>query len=101
MNLSIAAVLQVADLRSERAVSEAPAPVKNVSTRSKVGYFISTSIEQPLMYVPPLQIKQDGMTDSQREQAQLDTLFDASQTFLPVSHLNPRATLTSPNDSEC
>lgn len=37
------------------------------------------------MYVPPLQIKQDGMTDSQREQAQLDTLFDVSQILLPRS----------------
>lgn len=52
------ATLELLDLRPDgmKILSEAPAPVKNVSTRSK--------------------IKQDGMTDSQREQAQLDTLFD-------------------------
>ncbi|GAA5963348.1 hypothetical protein JCM8115_000985 [Rhodotorula mucilaginosa] len=50
--------LEMLNLRPDgmKLLSEAPAPVKNVSTRSK--------------------IKQDGMTDSQREQAQLDTLFD-------------------------
>lgn len=62
---------------------------------------ISTSIDQPLMYVPPLQIKQDGLTDSQREQAQLDTLFDVSPTCLSISNPNPKATLISPNYSEC
>ncbi|TKA54281.1 hypothetical protein B0A53_03373 [Rhodotorula sp. CCFEE 5036] len=52
------ATLEMLNLRPDgmKLLSEAPAPVKNVSTRSK--------------------IKQDGMTDSQREQAQLDTLFD-------------------------
>ncbi|GAA5989689.1 hypothetical protein JCM10908_000589 [Rhodotorula pacifica] len=52
------ATLELLDLRPDgmKLLSEAPAPVKTVSTRSK--------------------IKQDGMTDSQREQAHLDELFD-------------------------
>lgn len=37
------------------------------------------------------------MTDSQREQAQLDTLFDVSPTCLSISHPNP----DSPNRPEC
>ncbi|GAA5861637.1 hypothetical protein JCM3774_002654 [Rhodotorula dairenensis] len=51
------ATLEWLDLRPDgmKLLSDAPAPVKNVSTRSK--------------------IKQDGMTDSEREQAHLDELF--------------------------
>ncbi|BGP40025.1 hypothetical protein JCM10450v2_004005 [Rhodotorula kratochvilovae] len=53
--------LEVVDLRPEgmELLSNAPAPVKNVSTRSK--------------------IKQDGLTDSQREAQHLDALFETAK----------------------
>ncbi|BGP31897.1 hypothetical protein JCM10296v2_003676 [Rhodotorula toruloides] len=53
--------LEIVDLRPEgmKLLSEAPAPVKHVSTRSK--------------------IKADGLTDSQREQQHLDHLFQTAK----------------------
>ncbi|GAA5898964.1 hypothetical protein JCM8208_005439 [Rhodotorula glutinis] len=53
--------LEVIDLRPEgmELLSNAPVPVKNVSTRSK--------------------IKQDGLTDSQREKQHLDSLFESAK----------------------
>ncbi|GAA5842539.1 hypothetical protein JCM9279_003612 [Rhodotorula babjevae] len=53
--------LDIIDLRPEgmELLSNAPAPVKNVSTRSK--------------------IKQDGLTDSQREKQHLDSLFESAK----------------------
>ncbi|BGP70329.1 hypothetical protein NBRC10513v2_003688 [Rhodotorula toruloides] len=53
--------LEIVDLRPEgmKLLSGAPAPVKNISTRSK--------------------IKSDGLTDSQREQQHLDHLFQTAK----------------------
>jgi len=63
------------------AVSNAPAPVKNVSTRSKV--HLASPLFSPFTLTLPdalhlsrSQIKQDGLTDSQREKQHLDSLFE-------------------------